>query len=344
MPPTSYEPLLTHDSTSPARAASSPAGSASSGPTSCTACAEPGASVVVVDSLVPEHGGDRDPTLDGARRRGRRRRHRRRPRSPTPSPAPTSCSTSPARSATWRRCSEPLRDLDLNVRSHLAFLETLRRVAPDGRGRADVDPPGVRPAALPARRRGAPDRAGRRQRRRQAGLRAAPPALRPTTTTCASTVLRLTNVYGPRQHLEREGLGFLPGVRPPGARSARRSCSTATARSAATACTSTTSSTPCCCRRTTPDAVGRGVQPRPRGLADAGRDRRADPAGGRRRRRRALRAVARTSCCASTSAASTATSPRPSGSSAGRRASSFADGIDATVRYYVDRSWSPSST
>jgi UDP-glucose 4-epimerase len=25
-----------------------------------------------------------------------------------------------------------------------------------------------------------------------------------------STILRLTNVYGPRQHLEREGLGFLP--------------------------------------------------------------------------------------------------------------------------------------
>ena len=29
-------------------------------------------------------------------------------------------------------------------------------------------------------------------------------------TACRTTVLRLTNVYGPRQHLEREGLGFLP--------------------------------------------------------------------------------------------------------------------------------------
>ena len=175
--------------------------------------------------------------LVGGRRVGRRRRRaragaRRRPRQPgRPGPGdvevlvadigdarrrrrrratPTSCSTSPGRSATWRRCSEPLRDLDLNVRSHLAFLETVRRVAPAATVvQTSTRQVYGRPQYLPVDEEH-PTAAGRRQRHRQAGVRAVPPPLRRGATTCAVVVLRLTNVYGPRQHLEREGLGFLP--------------------------------------------------------------------------------------------------------------------------------------
>ena len=47
-----------------------------------------------------------------------------------------------------------------------------------GRDRADLDAPGVRPPAVPARRRTAPDEPDRRERRRQAGVRTVPPRLR----------------------------------------------------------------------------------------------------------------------------------------------------------------------
>ena len=104
---------------------------------------------------------------------------------------------------------DPLRDLDLNVRSHLAFLETLRREAPTavvvqtstrqvyGRPRylpvdeehptAPVDVNGVDKLAC-----------------EQLHL------LYSRHYEMPVSVLRLTNVYGPRQHLERKDLGFLP--------------------------------------------------------------------------------------------------------------------------------------
>ena len=134
------------------------------------------------------------------------------------------------------------------------------------------------------------------------------------------TVLRLTNVYGPRQHLERDGPRLPAGLRPPGARSARRSSSSATAPSGATACTSTTSSTRCSLAAADARGRGRGVQPRP--SATRSRSPRSPDSTQRRRRRRRRRSAAcrgRTSSCASTSAASRATSPRPSGCSGGHR-------------------------
>ena len=226
---------------------------------------------------------------------------------------------------------DPLRDLDLNVRSHLAFLETLRRAAPSGDDRADVDPPGLRPAALPAGRRGPPDRAGRRQRHRQAGVRAAPPAstascydLRrrrccgsPTCTGRASTSSATTSASCPSSSAGRC--------------SARRSSCSATARSGATASTSTTSSTPCCWRPTTPDAAGEIFNLGHRDSLTLAEIARADAARGRAAAAACAACRGPTSCCASTSAASRATSPRPSGCSGGRRASRFADGIAATV-------------
>lgn len=104
---------------------------------------------------------------------------------------------------------DPMRDLDLSVRSHLRFLETLRRVTPDaivvqtstrqvyGRPRylpvdeshptAPVDVNGVDKLAC-----------------EQLHL------VYSNVHGLHATSLRLTNVYGPRQHLRREGLGFLP--------------------------------------------------------------------------------------------------------------------------------------
>ncbi len=127
-----------------------------------------------------------------------------------PSPAPTLVFNVAGQVSHLASMQEPLRDLDLNVRSHLAFLETLRRVAPEAVGRADVDAPGLRQAAVPARRRGAT--------RPRPSTSTASTSWRASSCTCCTarhydlpvTVLRLTNVYGPRQHLEREGLGFLP--------------------------------------------------------------------------------------------------------------------------------------
>jgi UDP-glucose 4-epimerase len=104
---------------------------------------------------------------------------------------------------------DPIGDLDLNVRSHLALLETLRSAAPDARvvltstrqvyGRPRYLPVDEEHPTAPVDVNGVSKLACERFHllyHQVHGLR--------------STVLRLTNVYGPRQHLERDGLGFLP--------------------------------------------------------------------------------------------------------------------------------------
>ncbi len=104
---------------------------------------------------------------------------------------------------------QPMRDLDLNVRSHLAFLESVRAVAPTARivltstrqvyGRPRYLPVDEDHPTQPLDVNGI-DKLACEQLHllygRQHGL--------------GVVVLRLTNVYGPRQHLERDGLGFLP--------------------------------------------------------------------------------------------------------------------------------------
>lgn len=167
---------------------------------------EAGADVAVVDALVPQHGGARsniaegvellvadigDPQVagivDGA-----------------------DVIFNIAGQVSHRASMvDPLRDLDLNVRSHLLFLETLRRVAPDAvvvqtstrqvYGRPHYLPVDELHPTNPVDVNGV-DKLACEQLHliysRVHGLRA--------------TSLRLTNVYGPQQHLEREGLGFLP--------------------------------------------------------------------------------------------------------------------------------------
>ena len=119
-----------------------------------------GASVIVVDSLVPEHGGD-PANLDDL------------PADRDVDVLLADIGAAEVADAVagadvvfnvagqvshLASMQDPLRDLDLNVRSHVAFLETLRRAAPTADRRADVDAAGVRTPALPAGRRGAPDR------------------------------------------------------------------------------------------------------------------------------------------------------------------------------------------
>jgi UDP-glucose 4-epimerase len=166
-----------------------------------------GALVVVVDSLVPQHGGDPSNVagLDvevliadiG---------------SPEVAAAVRGADVVfnvAGQVSHLSSMQDPLRDLDLNVRSHLAFLETLRREAPGativqtstrqvyGKPRylpvdedhptAPIDVNGIDKLAC-----------------EQFHL------LYGTHHDLRVSVLRLTNVYGPRQNLEREGLGFLP--------------------------------------------------------------------------------------------------------------------------------------
>ena len=176
-----------------------------------------GASVIVIDALVPEHGGD-PRNLDGLppgadvevvvadictseggealRRRRPDLQHRRPgqpPRVDEAADCATSTSTCAATSPSSSRCA-PSR------RRRAIVLTSTRQVY--GRPRylpVDEDHP-TQPVDV-----NGIDKLACEQLHllygRQHGL--------------GVVVLRLTNVYGPRQHLERDGLGFLPGVRPP---------------------------------------------------------------------------------------------------------------------------------
>ncbi len=168
-----------------------------------------GAEVVVVDRLVPQHGGDRrnlagtdgvDVVVADIGDADRVR----------PVLAGVDLVFNVAGQVSHlESMTDPLRDLDLNARSHLAFLELLRQHRPDavvvhtstrqvyGRPRylpVDEDHP-----THPVDVNGIDKLAGEQFHLVYAavhGLRC--------------TALRLTNVYGPRQCLARDGLGFLP--------------------------------------------------------------------------------------------------------------------------------------
>jgi UDP-glucose 4-epimerase len=105
--------------------------------------------------------------------------------------------------------SDPEKDLLLNTVTHARFLETLRRVNPDARvvhastrqvyGRALRVPVDEEHPANPVDVNGAAKLAGEHLHLVYARAHAMP-----------ITSLRLTNVYGPRQRLTSDGLGFLP--------------------------------------------------------------------------------------------------------------------------------------
>jgi UDP-glucose 4-epimerase len=170
-----------------------------------------GASVVVVDSLVPEHGGD-ERNLEGL-------------------PAGADVEVviadigSPEGGAAivgsdlifniagqvshLASMRHPVRDLDLNVRSHLGLLESVRAGAPGARvvltstrqvyGRPRYLPVDEDHPTEPVDVNGINKLACEQLHLlygRQHGF--------------GVVALRLTNAYGPRQHLDRDGLGFLP--------------------------------------------------------------------------------------------------------------------------------------
>jgi UDP-glucose 4-epimerase len=169
-----------------------------------------GARVTVVDSLVPEHGGD-ERNLDGVTG----------PIDVVRADIGDVDRVGPVvRDSTFvfnvagqvshlESMTDPLRDLDLNARSHLALLEILRAENPAatvvhtstrqvyGRPRylpVDEDHP-----TAPIDVNGIDKLAGEQFH-----------LLYATVHHMSVTALRLTNVYGPRQSLVKDGLGFLP--------------------------------------------------------------------------------------------------------------------------------------
>jgi len=170
-----------------------------------------GASVVVIDALVPEHGGDPANLAD------------------LPAGADVEviiadiCTDDVAAAIAGAdivlnvagqvshhaSMKQPLRDLDLNVRSHLAFLETMRLNTPGATivltstrqvyGRPHYLPVDEEHPTQPVDVNGI-DKLACEQLHQLYGRQ----------YDLGAVVLRLTNVYGPRQHLDREGLGFLP--------------------------------------------------------------------------------------------------------------------------------------
>jgi UDP-glucose 4-epimerase len=166
-----------------------------------------GASVVVIDALVPAHGGDISNVagLDievvvadlGD------------PRAAAALEGADVVFDVAGQVSHLASMEEPLVDLDLNVRSHVAFLEHVRRVAPSARlvhtstrqvyGRPRYLPVDETHPTAPVDVNGI-DKLACEQFH----------LLYHDVHGLATSVLRLTNVYGPRQHLERDGLGFLP--------------------------------------------------------------------------------------------------------------------------------------
>lgn len=167
-----------------------------------------GATVSVVDALVPQHGGDRRNLagLDGVEVLV----------DDLGSPAVAELVAGvdvvfnvAGQVSHHASMIDPLRDLDLNVRSHVAFLETLRAVAPGCRvvltstrqvyGRPQYLPVDEAHPTRPVDVNGV-DKLACEQFHLLYGV---VHGLRPT-------VLRLTNVYGPRQNLLKDDLGALP--------------------------------------------------------------------------------------------------------------------------------------
>jgi UDP-glucose 4-epimerase len=174
------------------------------------ALAAGGIRVAVVDALVPQHGGDRR-NLDGAE-----------------VSIPVTIADVGDRAAVapllreadvifnvagqvshLESMADPLRDLDLNVRSHLAFLELARDVRPEAivvhtstrqvYGRPKYLPVDEVHPTAPLDVNGIDKLAAEQLH-----------LLYATVHNMAISALRLTNVYGPRQCLTRDGLGFLP--------------------------------------------------------------------------------------------------------------------------------------
>jgi UDP-glucose 4-epimerase len=169
-----------------------------------------GAKVTVIDALIPQHGGDNrnlDGVLDDVR--------------VVRTDIGDETLVRPAvinaefvfnvagQVSHLESMHEPLRDLDLNARSHLAFLEILRHNNPlavvvqtstrQVYGRPRYLPVDESHPTNPVDINGVDKLAGEQFH-----------ILYNTVHGLPTVAMRLTNVYGPRQCLTRDGLGFLP--------------------------------------------------------------------------------------------------------------------------------------
>ena len=165
-----------------------------------------GADVVVIDALVPTHGGERSNAPDGTdvviADIGA-------PEVADAVAGATVVFNVAGQVSHLESMRDPLRDLELNVLSHLRFLETLRRAAPAAMvvqtstrqvyGRPQYLPVDELHPTRPVDVNGVDKLACEQLHRVYADAH-----------DMRTTSLRLTNVYGPRQHLHRDGLGFLP--------------------------------------------------------------------------------------------------------------------------------------
>jgi nucleoside-diphosphate-sugar epimerase len=169
-----------------------------------------GAHVRVVDALVPEHGGDAR-NLEGVAERV----------AVTVARIDDVAAVAPlldgvevvfnvaGQVSHLESMADPLRDLDLNARSHLAFLELLRHERPEAvvvhtstrqvYGRPRYLPVDEEHPAAPVDVNGIDKLAGEQFH-----------LLYHRVHELQACALRLTNVYGPRQNLAKDGLGFLP--------------------------------------------------------------------------------------------------------------------------------------
>jgi UDP-glucose 4-epimerase len=170
-----------------------------------------GADVTVIDAMVPQHGGDRENVSDLEAPGVDVKVLEARIDAPEVADAVEGAEVIfnvAGQVSHLASIEDPLRDLDLNLRSHVAFLETVRVAAPGAivvqtstrqvYGRPQYLPVDERHPTSPVDINGI-DKLACEQLHllygRMHGLRV--------------SALRLTNVYGPRLHLDRPDQGFL---------------------------------------------------------------------------------------------------------------------------------------
>ena len=104
---------------------------------------------MVVDALIAEHGGDRG-NVAGLDVEVLESFDQDRPTWPTRCEGADVVFNLAGQVSHLASMQQPLRDLELNLVSHVAFLETLRRRSPHGDRRVDLDASGLRtPQYLP---------------------------------------------------------------------------------------------------------------------------------------------------------------------------------------------------
>jgi UDP-glucose 4-epimerase len=167
-----------------------------------------GAEVTVVDALVPTHGGD-ERNVAGLGVEVIHARIDETERIAGPVRAADVVFNLAGQVSHLASMDDPIADLDLNARSHFALLELLRYENPTAvvvqsstrqvYGRPRYLPVDEEHPTQPVDINGVAKLAGEQAHLLYARVHGMP-----------ITSLRLTNVYGPRQHLLRDGLGFLP--------------------------------------------------------------------------------------------------------------------------------------